>query len=50
MVCDIDILEGAIAFDHVSMYLSGSPRNSPSHRMKTLKGKSAEYSKEIIWS
>ncbi len=40
---DIDILEGAIVSDHVHMYLSVPPKYSPSHVMKTLKGKSAEY-------
>jgi len=40
---DIDILEGAIASDHVHLYVSVPPKHSPSHVMKTLKGKSAEY-------
>ena len=40
---DIDILEGAIASDHVHMYISVPPKHSPSHVMKILKGKSAEY-------
>jgi putative transposase len=40
---DIDIIEGAIASDHVHMYLSVPPKYAPSHVMKTLKGKSAEY-------
>jgi putative transposase len=40
---DIDILEGAIASDHVHMYVSVPPKHSPSHVMKILKGKSAEY-------
>ena len=40
---DIDILEGAIASDHVHMYVSVPPKYSPSHVMKILKGKSAEY-------
>lgn len=40
---DIDILEGAIGSDHVHMYLSVPPKHSPSHVMKVLKGKSAEY-------
>ena len=40
---DIDILEGAIASDHVHMYMSVPPKHSPSHVMKILKGKSAEY-------
>ena len=40
---DIDILEGAIASDHVHMYVSVPPKHSPSQVMKILKGKSAEY-------
>jgi len=40
---DIDILEGAIVSDHVHMYMSVPPKHSPSHVMKILKGKSAEY-------
>jgi putative transposase len=40
---DIDILEGEIASDHVHMYMSVPPKHSPSHVMKILKGKSAEY-------
>jgi putative transposase len=40
---DIDIIEGAIASDHVHMYLSVPPKYSPSHVMKLLQGKSAEY-------
>jgi len=40
---DIDILEGAIGSDHVHMYLSVPPKHPPSHVMKVLKGKSAEY-------
>jgi len=40
---DIDIIEGAIASDHVHMYLSVPPKYAPSHVMKVLKGKSAEY-------
>ena len=39
---DVQILEGAIAQDHVHMYLSVPPKYSPSHVMKVLKGKSAE--------
>jgi putative transposase len=34
---------GAIKEDHVHMYLSVPPKHSPSHVMKILKGKSAEY-------
>ena len=40
---EITILEGAIKGDHVHMYLSVPPKHSPSHVMKILKGKSAEY-------
>ena len=40
---DIDIIEGAIASDHVHMYLSVPPKYSASHVMKVLKGKSGEY-------
>ena len=40
---DIDIIEGAIVSDHIHMYLSAPPKYSPSHVMKLLKGKSAEY-------
>jgi len=40
---DVTIIEGAIASDHVHVYLSVSPKYSPAHMMKTLKGKSAEY-------
>jgi putative transposase len=40
---EITILEGAIKDDHVHMYLSVPPEHSPSHVMKILKGKSAEY-------
>ena len=40
---DITIIEGAICSDHVHMYLSVPPKYSPSHVMKMLKGKSAEY-------
>jgi putative transposase len=40
---DVMIIEGAIASDHVHMYLSVPPKYSPSHIMKVLKGKSAEY-------
>ena len=40
---DIDIIEGAIASDHVHMYLSVPPKYAPSYVMKVLKGKSAEY-------
>jgi putative transposase len=36
-------MEGAIACDHVHMYVSVPPKYSPSHVMKILKGKSAEY-------
>ena len=39
---DITIIEGAICSDHVHMYLSVSPKHSPSHVMKILKGRSAE--------
>ncbi|MDD3249779.1 MAG: IS200/IS605 family transposase [Smithellaceae bacterium] len=39
---DITIIEGAICSDHVHMYLSVSPKYSPSQVMKILKGKSAE--------
>ena len=40
---DVSIIEGAIASDHVHMYLSVPPKYSPSGVMKVLKGKSAEY-------
>ena len=40
---DIEIIEGAITPAHVHMYLSVPPKYSPSHVMKILKGKSAEY-------
>jgi putative transposase len=40
---DIDILEGAIASDHIHLYVSVPPKHSPSQVMKILKGKSAEY-------
>ena len=40
---DINIIEGAIASDHVHMYLSVPPKHSPAYVMKVLKGKSAEY-------
>jgi putative transposase len=39
---DVEIIEGAIASDHVHMYLSVPPKYSPSQMMKVLKGKSAE--------
>jgi putative transposase len=45
---DIDIIEGAIASDHVHMYVSVPPKHSPSHVMKILKGKSAEYLRREI--
>ena len=45
---NIQIIEGAIASDHVHMYLSVPPKYSPAYVMKILKGKSAEYlSKEF---
>jgi hypothetical protein len=40
---DVKIIEGAIASDHVPMYLSMPPKCLPSGIMKVLKGKSAEY-------
>ncbi len=40
---DVDIIEGAIASDHVQMYLSVPPKYSPAQVMKVLKGKSSEY-------
>jgi putative transposase len=40
---DVTIIEGAIASDHIHMYLSVPPKYSPAHVMKVLKGKSAEY-------
>ena len=40
---DIDILEAAIASEHVHMYLSVPPKYAPAHVMKVLKGKSSEY-------
>jgi putative transposase len=40
---EITIIEGAIKEDHVHLYLSVSPKYSPAHVMKVLKGKSAEY-------
>jgi len=40
---EIEILEGAIASDHVHMYLSVPPKWSPAHVMKVFKGKSSEY-------
>ena len=40
---DIDIIEGAIASDHVHMCCSVPPKYAPSQVMKVLKGKSAEY-------
>jgi putative transposase len=40
---DIDIIEGAIASDHVHLYCSVPPTYAPSQVMKVLKGKSAEY-------
>jgi len=39
----VSIIEGAIGSDHVHMYLSVSPKHSPAHIMKVLKGGSAEY-------
>jgi len=35
-------IEGAIAADHVHMYLSVPPKYAPAQVMKVLKGKSAE--------
>ena len=40
---DVSIIEGAIASDHVHMYLSVPPGLSAASVMKVLKGKSAEY-------
>ena len=40
---DIDVIEGAIAPDHVHIYLSVPPKYAPSHVFKVLKAKSAEY-------
>ncbi len=40
---DVSIIEGAIASDHVHMYLSVPPKHSPASIMQVLKGKSAEY-------
>jgi putative transposase len=40
---EITILERAIKEDHVHMYLSVPAKHSPSHVVKILKGKSAEY-------
>ena len=40
---EITILGGAIKGDHVHLYLSVPPKHSPSHVVKILKGKSAEY-------
>jgi putative transposase len=40
---DVNIIEGAIASDHVHMYLSVPPKHSPASIMQILKGKSAEY-------
>jgi putative transposase len=40
---DVGIIEGAIASDHVHMYLSVPPKHSPAQVMQILKGKSAEY-------
>jgi len=39
---DVEIIEGAIASDHVHMYLSVPPKYAPAQIMKILKGKSAE--------
>ena len=43
---DITIIEGGMCSDHVHMYLSVPPKNSPSHAMKILEGKSAERLRE----
>jgi putative transposase len=40
---DMSIIEGAIASDHMHMYLSVPPKHSPASIMQFLKGKSAEY-------
>jgi putative transposase len=40
---DIDIVEAAIASEHVHMYLSVPPKYAPAHVMKVLKGKRSEY-------
>ena len=40
---DVSIIEGAIASDHVHMYLSVPPKHSPASIMQILKGKSSEY-------
>ncbi len=40
---DVSIVEGAIASDHVHMYLSVPPKHSPAQVMQILKGKSAEH-------
>lgn len=40
---DVEVIEGAITPDHVHIYLSVPPKYSPSHVMKILRGKSAEY-------
>lgn len=37
------MIEGAICSDHIHMYVSVPPKLSPSHVMKILKRKSAEY-------
>ena len=39
---EITIIEGNIQDDHVHMFLSVSPKHSPSFVMKILKGKSSE--------
>jgi putative transposase len=39
---DIIIIEGAVASDHLHLYLSVPPKFSPAQVMKVLKGKSAE--------
>ena len=40
---DVSIIEGAIASDHVHMFLSVPPKYSPAEIMRVLKGKSAEH-------
>jgi putative transposase len=40
---DVEIIEGAIASDHVHMYVSVPPKYSPAQVMRVLKGKSSEY-------
>jgi REP element-mobilizing transposase RayT len=44
----IDIVEAAIASEHVYMYLSVSPKYAPAHVMKVIKGSVIEQQEDQL--